>query len=251
MRRLLAALAVIAAACGGAAEPTTQPDRELAGDWELVEGTVAGSEIPRAEFRITLLLEAGTAGGVAACNSYGGEYTVNDWSIQFGLMYQTEMACAEPAMSAESLYLRGLSGVDTYLVAADRLTLSGVDVTLIFATILPIETAPLYDQRWVLESLIEGEGVSSVQGNGFLVLTEDGVLSGSTGCRDVSGVFIVVADEIVPTEFGADGECPPDLGQQDSHFITVIEGGFSAFVEEDRLTLLDPDGTGLQFRAGG
>lgn len=249
--RLLAVLTILVGACGTAATTTTQPGLDLGGDWELVEGTVAGMSIPDGDFRITLLLENGTAGGVAACNSYGGNYMADGGFIQFGLMSQTEMACAEPAMSAESIFMNGLSRVDTYLVAGDQLTLTGADVTLVFATIPPIETAPLYEQRWVLESLIQGEAVSSVRGDGFLLLTEDGALSGSTGCRDVSGVFIVVADEIVPTEFGAEGDCPPDLGQQDSHFITVIEGGFSALVEEDRLTLMDPDGSGLQFRAEG
>jgi heat shock protein HslJ len=216
----------------------------------LIESEVAGAGIPRGDFRITLLLEDGTAGGVAACNSYGGSFTADDGFIQFGLMSQTEMACPEPAMSAEQIFLRGLSAVDSYTVADDRLTLTGTDVTLVFEAIPPIETAPLFDQRWVLESLILGDAVSSVQGDGFLLLTEGGTFSGSTGCRSIHGVFIVVADEVVPTEFGANGNCPPDLTQQDSHFITVLEGGFTALVEEDRLTLMDPEGTGLQFRAG-
>jgi len=215
----------------------------------MIEGDVAGVAIPRGDFRITLLLDDGTAGGVAACNSYGGSFTADDGFIQFGLMSQTEMACAEPAMSAEQIFLRGLSAVDSYTVAIDHLTLTGSDVTLVFAIIPPIDAAPLFDQRWVLESLILGDAVSSVQGDGFIFLTEEGTLSGSTGCRTLQGVFIVAADEIVPTEFGAEGDCPQEMGQQDSHFIKVLEGGFRALVEEDRLTLMDPEGSGLQFRA--
>ena len=249
MRRLLAALAVFTAACSATAEPTTQPDGGPAGAWELIEGTVAGVPVPQGDFRITLLLENGTAGGVAACNSFGGDFVADDGFVEFGLMYQTEMACAEPAMSAERLYLRGLAGVDSYVVGDDRLTLSSADVTLVFASIPPIETAPLYEQRWVLESLIQGGAVASVQGDGFLLLSSDGTLAGSTGCRSLSGVFIVNADEIVATELRADGNCPAGMEGQDSHVITVVGDGFTTAVEEDRLTLMDPDGTGLQFRA--
>lgn len=246
---MVVALAVLVAACSAVPPTTTQPDPGPVGDWELVEGTVDGSVLPRGDFRITLLLENRTVGGVAACNSYGGEFLADDGFIEIGLLSQTEMACAEPAMSAEQIFLRGLSAVDSYLVVDDRLTLSGVDTTLVFAVIPPIETAPLYDQRWVLESLILGDAVSSVQGDGFLLISSDGALSGSTGCRSLTGVFIVVADEILATELRADGNCPEGIEQQDSHVITVIGDGFTTFVEENRLTIMDPDGTGLQYRA--
>ena len=244
---------VLLAACGTATTPTTtaEPGLGIEGDWELLEGTVAGMPIPEGDFRVTLLFKGGTVGGVAACNSYGGEYTADDGFLRFGLMYQTEMACAEPAMSAENTFMDALSRVDSYEIAGEQLTLSGADVTLVFAVIPPIETAPFFEQRWTLESLIQHDAVSSVQGDGFLLLTEEGALTGSTGCRDLSGVFIVVADEIVPTDFGAEGDCAADLGQQDSHFISVIEGGFNASVNEDRLTLMNADGNGLQFRAEG
>jgi heat shock protein HslJ len=251
VRRRFLALLVLVAACGAVTEPSTQPDPGPAGDWKIIEGDVTGVGIPRGNFRITLLLADGTAGGVAACNSYGGSFTADDGFIRFGLMNQTDVACAEPGMSAEQIFLRGLSAVDSYTVANDRLTLTGSDVTLVFATIPPIDTAPLFNQRWALESLLLADAVSSVQGDGFLLLTEEGTMSGSTGCRSLHGVFIVAADEIVLTEFGADGNCPPDLEQQDSHLITVLEGGFTALVEEDRLTLMDPEGSGLQFRAEG
>jgi heat shock protein HslJ len=251
VKRVLVLLAALVAACGGAGTTTTGAGLSLVNNWELLEGTVDGVPIPEGDFRITLLMENGTVGGVAACNSYGGQYTADDAFLSFGLMGQTEMACAEPAMSAESTFLNALSRVESYVVAAEQLTLSGEDVSLVFAAIPPIETAPLFEQRWVLESLVQGEAVSSVQGYGFLLLTEGGAFSGSTGCRNVDGIFIVVADEIVPTSFGAEGECPPEMGQQDSHFISVIEGGFSTSVKEDRLTLMDPDGNGLQFRAEG
>ncbi|HKX76753.1 MAG TPA: META domain-containing protein, partial [Acidimicrobiia bacterium] len=189
-------------------------------------------------------------GGVAACNGYGGSYTSDgDGFIQFGTMSQTEMACAEPAMTAEQIYLQALLAVDSYSLAPGRLILTGPDLELAFSPIPPIDTAPLLDQRWVLESLIEGEAVSSVQGDGFLLLSSDGNLIGSTGCRRLTGVFTVVADEIIPTDLAAEGECGGELERQDSHVVSVIENGFIATVEEDRLTVIDPDGNGLQYRA--
>lgn len=251
MRRLLAALAVIATACSAPADQATIPAGGPSGNWSLVEGTVFGDLIPEGEFRITLVLQDGSVQGVAACNGYGGQYTSDPTSIRFGNTGTEMMACAEPAMTAQEMFLDGLARVDSYTLAGLRMTLDGPDVNLVFETIHPIETAAIFDQRWTLESLIDDGASSSAQGDGFLLLSSDGHLTGSTGCRTLGGVFITRADEIVPTEFGAQGNCPPDLGQQDSHFIAVIESGFSAFVKEDRLTLMDPDGTGLQFRAEG
>jgi heat shock protein HslJ len=248
---LIVVLTLLLVACSPPGTTTTAPDGiQLIGDWVLEEATVGGQVIPEGDYRITLLIEDGNAGGVAACNSYGGSYTSDDDGfIRFGTMSQTEMACAEPAMTAEQLYLETLLAVDSYALEPGRLTLTGPDLELVFSPIPPIDTAPLLDQRWVLESLIEGEAVSSVQGDGFLLLSSDGNLTGSTGCRRLTGVFTVVADEIIPTDLAAEGGCEGELQRQDSHVVSVIENGFIATVEEDRLTVMDPDGIGLQYRA--
>ncbi|MDP3983996.1 MAG: META domain-containing protein [Acidimicrobiia bacterium] len=248
--KLIVAALLIGACSSGATDPTPPAVNGPVGDWQLVEGKVNGTSVPVGDgFRITLLLDGSTVGGVAACNSYGGEFVADDEFIEISALSQTEMACAEPAMTAESLFLSGLMAVDSYEMTGSELSLSGPEVDLTFAPIPPITTAPLYDQRWVLEGLIEGDVVSSVQGEGFLLLAENGTLTGSTGCRSLNGDFIISADELIATNLEADGNCPAGMAQQDSHVISVIEGGFTPAVEEDRLTLSTPEGIGLMLRA--
>jgi hypothetical protein len=47
-----------------------------------------------------------------------------------------------------------------------------------------------------------------------------------------------------------DGECAPDLADQDGHIWSVLEG-FRASVEGDTLTLTGDGGVGLIYRARG
>jgi hypothetical protein len=44
-------------------------------------------------------------------------------------------------------------------------------------------------------------------------------------------------------------ECPADLIDQDSHVVSVIGDGFIPSVEGELLTLMDPGGIGLVYRA--
>jgi hypothetical protein len=44
-------------------------------------------------------------------------------------------------------------------------------------------------------------------------------------------------------------ECPAELSEQDSHVVGVIGDGFVPSIKGDLLTLLDPGGVGLVYRA--
>jgi hypothetical protein len=46
-----------------------------------------------------------------------------------------------------------------------------------------------------------------------------------------------------------EAECPAALSEQDSHVVSVIGDGFVPSIEGDLLTLLDPGGVGLVYRA--
>jgi heat shock protein HslJ len=100
----------------------------------------------------------------------------------------------------------------------------------------------------VLESLIQGDAVSSVQGDPWLVLEADGTMTGSTGCRDLSGRYVVSGDELTWTDLRAEGECSARLEEQDSFVVSVLEQPIVA-VEGDRMTLSRPDGSGLAYFA--
>lgn len=77
-----------------------------------------------AGFEITASFSAGKISGHSAVNTYGGTYTAgpsNAFSV--GQLASTEMAGPEPAMKAESTYLKLLAAAKSYREARGQLTL--------------------------------------------------------------------------------------------------------------------------------
>jgi heat shock protein HslJ len=84
-----------------------------------------------------------------------------------------------------------------------------------------------------------------------LRLGDDGTIEGSTGCRPFSGTYVVTGDTVAVTELAmGDVVCPPQLGDQDSHVVTVLGDGFIPAIERERLTLESMGGLGLAYQAG-
>jgi heat shock protein HslJ len=83
-----------------------------------------------------------------------------------------------------------------------------------------------------------------------LVLDPAGTASASTGCRSISGSWLLEDDALVIDDLLAGAEpCPPDVAAQDEHVLAVLQSGPRVEIEEDRLTLTGTDGRGLSYRA--
>jgi heat shock protein HslJ len=222
--------------------------------WELEEGTIDGADLTLVEGHpITLSMTDGQASGTAACNGYFGTVSISGAEISFTGLGATEMACSpEEVMESERRYLEALTRVTGLSVGADSLSLTGDGVELVFTALPPVPTAELTGTVWVLESLIDGDSVSSVGGDrATLELYTDGSMLGSTGCRTLHGRYDVVGAEVTMPEMAAEGECPTDLQDQDNHVVSVLGDGFRAAVEGDLLTLDSAGGLGLAYRAEG
>jgi heat shock protein HslJ len=227
---------------GGAVDAT--------GAWQMTSGVVDGvgfAIIPEAP--ITMTVRGDEIQGRAACNHYGGQIVVEDGRPRFSLTSMTEMACAEPVMAAEAAFFAAFARVVNAARDGNRLILAGPGVELTFDRLPPVPVAGLVGTDWVLESLISGEAVSSVVGDpATLRLEADGTFSGSTGCRTFKGRWVEANGGITPTDLAMDGECPPELAQQDGHVVGVLEG-FRASIDGDVLTLTGDGGDGLSYRA--
>lgn len=252
MRILLLATVLLAAGCARLFGADAPPE-EVLGPWVLAEGRVDGAplDVPAGQ-RITLTLEEEELGGTSACNQYGGRYRVAAGRFELvdeGLS-MTEMACEPAVMAVEQRYVDALTRVEVIQRADRALLLLGQGVELRFDPVEPVDDAAVAGTRWVLDTLLQGDVATSVGGDGFLVLHDDGTLDGSTGCRHLRGRWEANGDEIVFPEFGAQGECPTELQSQDDHVVTVLGDGFRASVEGERLTLRDGD-LGLVYRPDG
>jgi len=221
--------------------------QETYGDWQLTGGWIDGEPILMLETHpITLSIDDKGIGGVAACNHYGSVHGDDGFSI-------TEMACLpEAVMESETAYMTALSLVEKSVVEDGMLVVGHGEgeVELMYERLDPVPAAELLGTVWVLDGLIQGEAVSSVMGErATLELFSDGSFIGSTGCRDISGSYVISGGAVQFTDFRAEGECVADLANQDSRVISALEGGFRVEIDRDRMTTWMAGDEGLIYRA--
>ncbi len=252
MRRaglLLAALALLAAC--GTADAGAPTDTPLLGEWELTGGSLAGAPLAMPT-TATLVATEDRVRGQAFCNSYEGGYTADGDSFAVGDLAVTEAACVDSGvMAAEQDYVAALLSVRRADITDGSLLLSGADVQLRFVRPTVVPDRELTGTRWVLDTLVDGETASSVQGEALLHLAADGTASGSTGCSEWTGGWRLDGDALVvepgpPTPTG----CDPGLAAQVEHVLAVLASAPTVTVDGDRLTLTATDGRGLGYRAG-
>ena len=122
---LALALVLGLAACSGAA-----PSADLKGtSWVLVE--ISGQPIV-AGSSPTLSFEEEQAGGNGSCNSFGGEYTLDNGKLTFGPLVSTMMYCEE-TMEQESAYLAALQSAAAYQIEDGRLLILDADGVVVLA----------------------------------------------------------------------------------------------------------------------
>jgi heat shock protein HslJ len=161
-------------------------------DWRadavLVDGVLA--PIP-AGIEVTLRLDGGQADGTAACNHYGGGYSVSSDSLTFGPLAVTEMACEEPRMSLESAFLAALGATVSYRLDGAQLHLldaSGADLAVLSAAGAAQGTI---EGAWQLAEIVQGDMVALIQSDATVEFGADGSLTGSTGCNNLMSDYAV------------------------------------------------------------
>lgn len=223
--------------------------------WELRSGTRNGEPLTVMDSHpITMTLAAGDIGGTAACNSYGGQYSISgsEFNIEGGLAV-TEMAClSAEVMDSEQQFLDALTSVDEVVLTNEGLVLRGPNTELSFDRLDPVPTSDLIGTVWILDGLARGDAVTSPMASAqpaTLELFEDGTFVGSTGCRDISGSYEVTGAEVQFTSWGADGECTVELQEQDSRVISGLEGGFRVEIDGNQMRTWVSGDEGLIYRA--
>lgn len=128
----VAALAVVATACGttsavtttvepGAATTTTPataglPPAELNGTWRLISVALSTQMISVAEeFGANIELMDGAITGNGGCNSLAGSYTAEAGTISFGALSMTEIGCPD-ALELETTFVGLLTRADSYSI---------------------------------------------------------------------------------------------------------------------------------------
>lgn len=245
---------ILLSACGEDVGRAADGGVDLTGSWHLVSGRDADGSFDLTGRSVTLVVEGDTAFGTSACNHYSGDLEVEGDSVRLSGIGGTEMACEPAVMDLERRYLDALGVVARAEHSGDALTLSGPGRRLDFEIDPPVQDAPLIDTTWMLESIVDGDVVSSALPGSELRLSGNGTLEGLTGCGTITGRFEVAADTVavtgLATEPGGAGPCPADEQEQHDHVVAVLHDGFTGQVEGDRLRLRAGQGSGLDLLAG-
>jgi heat shock protein HslJ len=233
-------------------------DAAIDGPWRAISGVTDGEAVELIDGRdVTMTIGEGTIGGTAACNSYGGDVAIGaDGSFVVGEMSWTEMGCEPELMAVEQAFLAALGATTTFSLVDDTLTLDGAGDEWVFERLLPVEPAAIVGTTWVLDTVIEGDAASNspMMELATLTLHEDGTLTGSTSCRQLTGEWAVTGERVQFTTFAAiddptAGVCATESQQLDGVIVTVLGDGFTPTVDGNRLTVMAQGGMGLSYTA--
>lgn len=210
-------------------------DREFVSSEVEGHDLVAGSEIRLTFMGEELRIDAG-------CNSMGGAYTITDGILTAGQMFMTEMACEEPLMDQDAWVAEFLSAGAEVTLEAETLTLVGESATIVLVDREVAEPdLSLEGTEWTIEGLVSSDAVSSlVAGSPAMLLIEGDTASVDTGCNTATGPAEV--DEAAATiTFGPMATtrmaCEPDLMDQESAILAVLDGAVTYEIESNRLAL--------------
>lgn len=242
---LVLGIALLLPACAGdgAGAGDDEPIRDITWIIDRASARLLEPDAP-AQARATIRFEDDEQlGGSAFCNLYGGTYRLDDDGMTIEVGAMTEMACDEPVMSMESAFVAFLDAVTSLRVDGDRLTLVSEDLELSFDAEQP---EPLVGTTWRIDGLIDGEvAASMIAGTeAFLVLDEDGGLSGDTGCNGMIGTYEVEGDRlsIGPIETTERACADPAMNEQEAAILRALSATVSFEIQGEALSLSDGDG---------
>jgi heat shock protein HslJ len=213
----------------------------------------AAAKVLAPETRIRLVFNAdGSLGASAGCNSIGGTYRVVDGVLDVEPGAMTEMGCDEARHAQDAWLIE-------FLASDPRIVLSGNDLGLSSGTtairLLDREVAepdlPLAGTQWVVDSIIEGEAVSSVPdgARATLRIAEDGSAVIQTGCNEGGGRVVLDGAQIRFTDLvSTDMACVDGRADLERAVMAVLNAESATWtIDAGRLTIT-AGGAGLSFQ---
>lgn len=250
----LASVAVAAIATIGCSDNATANQAELAGR-TFVSVQVEGDQIPGGG-PLTVGFDGSQISTFAGCNHGSGTADLADGRITTQLA-MTMMACAPPVGDSDAWVSKFFEDRPTWTLSGDDLTLrtDAAIVTLRDKKVVDPDR-PLTGTTWQVTSLVSAQAVSTSvaleQAKPTLTIADDGTVSGSTGCNQITGRATVSGSPAI-IEFGPVATtrkaCPPEVGEVEQAVLGVLKGTVQTSIDADQLKLTGADGNGLVLRA--
>jgi len=162
--------------------------------WTLVSYQGPSGATPASSSPAILSFEpAGVLSGTTGCNRIRGTYKVDGSNLTIDPGATTMMACADPAVDAqEQAVTQGLPKVRGFQVRQGQLTLQGDGGATLFQ--LAAQPAGLAGTRWTATGVNNGRGAvegTATTEQATLAFGDQGAVTGSTGCSQLSGTYAV------------------------------------------------------------
>jgi heat shock protein HslJ len=163
----------------------------------------------------------------------------------------TDMACADQARMDQDTWLTAfLTSKPVMVVSGSDLTLTSGDTEM---TLTDRKVADpdrkLTGTKWVVDTLMQSDTASSVpQGTeAHLTFTDDGKVTGNTGCNQLTGTAKQSGDKIVFANIATTKMvCPGAANELEKAVLAVLDGEVTMKIDANRLTLKHASGKGLQ-----
>lgn len=261
---VIAGLAAVVSACSGAGAapsassvpPSASPSVAALAGRAFLSTAVTQAGSPKALVpgtRIRIGFEATTLTAEAGCNTMSGAYAIAGGVLRLEQLAITEMAC-DPARSAQDEWLATfLTSRPSLVASATALTLDGGSTMIAFVSDEIAEPdPPLVGTTWRLESLFQGDTVSSVSTvTATLAFGADGRLTVDTGCNTGSAAYQVVGTgpgvdvgQIALTRRG----CPDPAREVELLMLGVLGDANLAYTIRGPVLELRTNGFGLGLR---
>ena len=246
-----ALVSLLLAACGGT---TVDSSDSLEGQWEIEQiADESGALTPPVDGTFPYLSFTGvqtddsTVEGHTGCNGFSGTVEVGaDGSFNSGDFSVTLMGCPDGVGTQEGRILAHMSAADTWTVDGDTASLSS-DGAVVLA--LSRIDASLAGSFWMVTSINnQSGGVQSVLAGTepMLAFQTDGLLFGTTGCNDLTGVYNFKESSIQIVEIAVNrGFCdtPDGVMDQEQNMVAALENAATYTINGVSLNLRDKDGS--------
>jgi heat shock protein HslJ len=267
---IIATSLVLLAACGDPETPSdtvpaTRADplagRTFIGDGMDVDGEatlVPGDGRLEISFR-GAADGSGTMGAHAGCNHLSADYRIDGSELVTSGVGGTDMGCPPEHHAFDELVTELLISPSFELNGERLVLVAGRPDGRLRAELVDVAVAdpapPLEGTMWILESLLDGETVSSVPaGVGTVSMTmQDGELTVDTGCNGVRADYELEGPAEAPTGMvstvgpSTRMSCGEDVDGVEALIATVLEGRTTTEQSRRSLTIVAEDGRGLGF----
>jgi heat shock protein HslJ len=242
---------LLLAACGGT---TVDSADSLEGQWEIEQiadesGTLTSpvdETSPYLSFTDVGSQNAAVSGDTG-CNGFSGPVDVgDDGSFEAGDFMMTLMGCPDDLGTQEGLILSHMSAADAWAVDGDTASLSA-DGAVVLA-LRRLDTS-LAGSRWLVTGINnQSGGVQSVLAGTepTLGFQTDGLLFGTTGCNDLTGIYNFEDSSIKIGEVAVNkGFCqtPDGVMDQEQNMVAALENAATYTITGPSLNLRDADGS--------